>query len=66
MTVGGMLSDCLRKRKVTSDTNVRKFFNTFGFAGQAIFLLAIGSSANEVIAHWEQLSLLEFLLLDFT
>ena len=52
MVFGGMLSDFLRKKKVMSDTNVRKVFNTVGFAGQAIFLLVIGSTTNEMTARF--------------
>ena len=52
MAFGGMLYDLLRGKKFTSDTNVRKYFNTLGCAVQAIFLLVIGSTTNEVTARF--------------
>ena len=51
MAVGGVLFDILRKKKVMSDTNLRKFSNTIGFAGKSIFLLVIGSAVDETAAH---------------
>ncbi|XP_040575340.2 vesicular glutamate transporter 3 [Lepeophtheirus salmonis] len=47
---GGQLADYFRRKEILSTTNVRKLFNCGGFGGEALFLLVVGYTRNEMVA----------------
>ncbi|QQP56078.1 Putative permease of the major facilitator superfamily, partial [Caligus rogercresseyi] len=47
---GGQLADYLRRKEILSTTNVRKLFNCGGFGGEALFLLVVGYTRNQMVA----------------
>ena len=50
MPITGVLADYLRKKKIMTDTNIRKIFNTAGMGGQVLFLLVIGFATDKMVA----------------
>ena len=50
MPITGVLADFIRKKKIMSDTNIRKIFNTAGMGGQVLFLLVIGFATDKMVA----------------